>query len=109
VVRDFTSPYPDRITNALGHSTDFIYDVGTGNILNQTKNGIKTTFRYDAFERIRKEILPYDTAVFSTKSYTYTFDGVVPEVIKVSQKTTSNNTLDTYYFYDGFILFQPSP
>lgn len=101
-IRDGTKAFADRVSNDLEHITDFEYDVGTGNLLIETKNGFSTTFSYDTFGRISKEILPYDTSTFPTKSYSYDFDGVAPEIIKVSQKTTSNKTLDTHYLYDGF-------
>jgi YD repeat-containing protein len=101
-LQDTTFTYPERTINALGHKTDFNYDVATGNLLSATKNGIITYSQYDIFGRISKEILPYDTDTLPTKYYTYYFDGAVPEYIKTSQKTTSNNTLDVYYYYDGF-------
>ena len=101
-LQDSTSTYPERIVNALGHSTTYTYDVGTGNILTETKNGITKTNTYDTFGRVSKEVLPYDSSDFPTKYYTYNFDGIAPEIITVKQRTTSNNTLDTIYFYDGF-------
>lgn len=101
-IRDYTHTYPDRITNALGHAIDYTYDVGTGNVLFYTKHGVKFDYEYDPFGRIAKDIDPYDTSDFPTKKYTYDFDGIAPEIIKVSQRTTSNNTIDTYYVYDGF-------
>ncbi len=101
-LRDDTNTYADRIINALGHATDYTYDVGTGNILFYIKNGITSNYEYDTFGRITKDIDPYDTTDLPTKRYTYVFDGIAPEIIKVSQKTTSNNTIDVYYFYDGF-------
>ena len=101
-IKDSTYTYPDRIINPLGHATDYEYDVGTGNVLSYTKNGIKTSYVYDTFGRVTKDIDPYDTTDFPTKSYTYNFDGIAPEIIKISQRTTSNNSIDNYFFYDGF-------
>src|SRR3989344_1187863 len=100
--KDNTNTYTDRRVNELGHAVDYEYDAATGNILSIIKNGVKFSNEYDVFGRIKKEIQPYDTSTFPTKSYTYDFDGIAPEIIKVSQKTTSNNTLDVYYYYDGF-------
>lgn len=100
--KDFTSTYPDRITNALGHAVDYEYDIGTGNLLSYTKHGAVFSNEYDAFGRILREVQPYDTSALPTKEYEYIFDGTAPEIIKVSQKTTSNNTIDIYYYYDGF-------
>src|SRR3989338_4292960 len=100
--KDSTNTYPDRRVNELGHAVDYEYDVATGNILSIIKNGVTFSNEYDTFGRIKKDIQPYDTSTLPTKQYTYDFDGVPPEIIKVSQKTTSNNTLDIYYYYDGF-------
>jgi len=99
---DATNTFAERVTNPLGHSTTFVYDVGTGNVLYERKNGITTSFFYDVFGRIKKEIRPYDSISYPTKSYLYEFDGVAPEKITASQKTSSNKTLDSSYFYDGF-------
>src|SRR3989344_1798556 len=101
-VKDNTHTYPDRITNPLGHPIDYDYDVATGNVISYRKHGVDFLYEYDTFGRILKDIDPYDTSEFSTKKYTYSFDGTAPENIKVSQKTTSNNTIDVYYLYDGF-------
>ncbi|KAF0210168.1 MAG: hypothetical protein FD178_3700 [Ignavibacteria bacterium] len=101
-IRDDTNTYADRVTNTLGHATDYVYDVGTGNVISYTKNGIINSYEYDTFGRVTKDIDPYDTGDFPTKRYAYDFDGIAPEITKVSQRTTSNNTLDSYYFYDGF-------
>lgn len=37
-----------------------------------------------------------------TKEYTYYFDGVVPETIKVSLREHGSDRVNTYYYYDGF-------
>lgn len=100
--KDDTNTYPDRITNDLGHAIDYTYDVGTGNVISYKKHGVDFLYEYDTFGRITKDIDPYDTTDFPTKKYTYDFDGIAPEIIKVRQRTTSNNTIDTHYLYDGF-------
>jgi hypothetical protein len=66
------------------------------------QNGIRSSIQYDVFGRVVKEIPPYSSLTIPTKSYNYYFDGTAPETIKVSQRTTVNKTLDTYYIYDGF-------
>ncbi|MBI3035441.1 VCBS repeat-containing protein [Candidatus Woesearchaeota archaeon] len=101
-IKDDTHTYPDRITNALGHAIDYTYDVGTGNVISYKKHGVNFLYEYDTFGRITKDIEPYDNSDFPTKKYIYDFNGVAPEIIKVSQRTTSNNTIDAYYYYDGF-------
>jgi len=104
-LRDTTYTYVDKVTNALDHVTDYKYDLGTGNLQWQVQNGINSSYYYDAFGRIVKEVQPYDSYELPTKSYNYSFDGVAPETIKVSSRTSANKTFDTYYFYDGFANF----
>ena len=99
---DGSGPYPVSMVNALGHVTLFGYDVGTGNLLYEEKNGVRTSYIYDIFGRISKEVQPYDNLDFPTKRYNYSFDGVAPEKIVVSLKTTGNTTNNVAYFYDGF-------
>lgn len=99
---DSSHTYPVSSVNALGHVMTYLYDVGTGNLLSEKKNGIETTYTYDTFGRITKEIRPYDSSSLPTKKYNYSMDGVAPEMIKVSLKTTANKTNDIYYYYDGF-------
>ncbi|MDP3698184.1 MAG: FG-GAP-like repeat-containing protein [Nanoarchaeota archaeon] len=99
---DGTHVYPVTIVNALGHVMTYEYDVGTGNLLSEKKNGIETSYQYDVFGRITKEIRPYDSSSLPTKKYNYSMDGVAPEIIKVTLKTTANKTNDVSYYYDGF-------
>lgn len=103
--RDATFTYPDKITNAKGHIAKYGYDLGAGNILFETDaNGFNTSYTYDVFGRITKEIRPFDSLAYPTKNYSYYFDGIPPEKTKISQREKSGqaNTLDTYNFYDGF-------
>ena len=90
------------MVNALGHVSTATYDAGTGNKLTETKNDITTTFVYDVFGRVSKEIMPLDTVWQPTKSYNYSFDGIAPEQVVVKLKTTANNTDTIRYYYDGF-------
>ncbi len=101
-LRDTTFTYPDRITNALFHTADYAYDIGTGNLIWQKQNEITNYFYYDIFGRIIKEVQPFDSYELPTKNYTYFFDGNTPEYIKISQRTSANKTSDTYFYYDGF-------
>ncbi len=104
-LRDTTFTYPDKITNALFHTADYQYDLGTGNLQWQKQNEITTYFYYDKFGRIIKEVQPFDSFELPTKNYSYNFDGTAPEQVKVSSRTTANKTYDVYYFYDGFANF----
>lgn len=104
-LRDTTFTFPDQIINAKNHITNNFYDLGTGNLLNVSDpNGFFTSYMYDVFGRITKEIRPYDTFALPTKSYAYEFDGMPPEEIKTSLREDNGtaNTIDTYEFYDGF-------
>ncbi len=100
--RDTTFTYPDYVMNPLFHTASYRYDLGTGNVLWEFSNNVNTSFHYDVFGRIVKEVQPFDNFELPTKNYTYIFDGVAPEIAKVSQRTTANKTYDTYFYYDGF-------
>ena len=75
---------------------DYTYDI-LGRVIGVVNPvGQATINEYDTFGRIIKDINPYDSSNLPTKKYEYTFDGIAPEIIKVSQKITSNNTIDVY-------------
>ncbi len=99
---DESHTYPISTVNALGHVTLFSYDVGTGNLLWSESNGIRTNYEYDTFGRVSKEIKPYDSSSYPTKQYYYDLDGVTPEKISVSLKSSGNEYTNISYFYDGF-------
>jgi len=99
---DASHTFPVRITNAKGHVVEREYDEGTGNLLWQKdSNGVYTNYSYDAFGRIIKEILPYDSNASPTKEYIYSIDGVAPEKVSTKLKRDSG-TFDTDFYYDGF-------
>jgi len=99
---DITNTYPSTYINALGHITYYSYNISTGNLMSVAKNGITTSYTYDTFGRILKEIQPYDSSDLPTKKYIYDFDGVAPEKITVKQRTTADKYKQSTYFYDGF-------
>lgn len=102
---DTTNTYPERETNAKNQATNYSYDLGTGNLLSKTDpNGFTTSYTYDVFGRITKEIKPYDSSTYPTTSYTYFYDGTAPEGTLVSKRETSgaSGTLDAYTYVDGF-------
>jgi RHS repeat-associated protein len=101
-VRDTTFTYLDSSTNVLSQRTDYKYDLGTGNLLWTVEAGANRSYYYDVFGRIVKEVQPFDSFAFPTKSYTYTFDGISPEVIKVTSLASANKIYDFYFYYDGF-------
>ncbi len=104
-IRDSTHTFIDQIINAKGHIIDYNYDLGTGNLLWETDaNNNYKNYTYDIFGRIEKEISPYDSVAYPTKEYNYSLDGAAPESIKISlrENNGSSETLDFYYFYDGF-------
>lgn len=98
---DETHMYLVSTVNPIGHVEYYSYDLGTGNLLWKKKNDIKTSYQYDNFGRVTKEILPYDTSAMPTKKYVYNFDGTAPESITVHLKTVGSNYENITYAYDG--------
>jgi YD repeat-containing protein len=104
-VTDTTHTFPEQEVNALGHTTSYLYDLGTGNLLHITdSNGFTTAYEYDVFGRRIKDIKPYDTSEFPSVIYTYDLDGVAPEGSRavMREKGGEYGTLDTLIFVDGF-------
>ncbi|MFC1800567.1 FG-GAP-like repeat-containing protein, partial [Nanoarchaeota archaeon] len=93
--------HPVSVVNAVGHITYYSYDFGTANLLWEEKNNVRKSFEYDTFGRVSQEIMPYDTSESPTKEYNYYFDGSAPEKVKVTLKTTADNSYDIWYYYDG--------
>ena len=99
---DVTNTYPLTYINALGHITYYYYNISTGNLISISKNGISTSYEYDSFGRILKEIQPYDSTDLPTKKYLYEFDGIAPEKVTIKQRTTADKYKESRYYYDGF-------
>ena len=102
---DTTFTYPDQMINAKSQATNYVYDLGTGNLLSETDpNSFVKSYEYDVFGRIIKEIKPYDSSVYPTISYEYLTNAAAPNGVIVSQRTVSgqNTTLKNYTFVDGF-------
>jgi len=101
-ITDSTYTFPEKTINPSGHTTSFIYDAGTGNILSSTDpNGFTIYFRYDSFGRLVKNILPYDTESSPTSEFVYFTDGNAPEAVKIKRNTGSGYLISIAY-YDGF-------
>lgn len=97
--------FPVEVTNALSQTYLFSYDLGSGNLLwRADPNGFNTSFVYDVFGRVSKEIRPYDSSDYPTVGYTYSVDGSAPESVLISRREVSGQagTLDSYSFVDGF-------
>ncbi len=104
-VSDTTYTFPDKVINAVGHVIAYTYDLGTGNALSITSpNAFLTSFTYDVFGRKQKDILPYDNETYPTRLYYYDFDGIAPEMVRISARETNgtNDTLDSWHYFDGF-------
>jgi YD repeat-containing protein len=104
-VIDSTHTFPEQVINALGHTTCYLYDLGTGNLLHVTdSNGFTTVYEYDVFGRRVKEIKPYDSTDLPSITYNYDLDGVAPECSHISlrEKGGQTDTIDTHIFVDGF-------
>ncbi|MEK6872368.1 MAG: hypothetical protein AABX16_05685, partial [Nanoarchaeota archaeon] len=103
-IRDTSNTFIDRIVNNKSHIADYNYDVGTGKIVWETdSNRVGRNYTYDVFGRITKETAVYDSITLPTINYSYEYDGVAPEEIKISRRETNSttNTYDEYTFYDG--------
>lgn len=93
------------VTNPLNQTTTTVFDPGTGQLLSSTdSNSYTTTYEYDSFGRIIKEILPYDSNQYPTKQYTYSYQAGLPYAVKVEQRIEplTNQTLEAVTFSDGF-------
>ncbi len=99
---DATHTHPATLINALGHTTTYAYDLGTGNLLSVTKNDITTTYTYDTHGRISTEVRPYDSGQLPTKQYEYFLNGTAPSRVQISSRSTADNYAVTNYYYDGF-------
>ncbi|MEK6871335.1 MAG: hypothetical protein AABX16_00355 [Nanoarchaeota archaeon] len=93
--------YKIREINAKGHTVNFNYDLGTVNLLSETRHGLNKSYEYDTFGRIKKEIISPDTTSFPTKNYSYSFDGIAPEIIKIETKNNDSSYMQDAFFYDG--------
>ncbi len=101
-IYDSTGAYIMQEINQIGHQINYGYDFGTGNLLSETRSGLNKTYTYDLFGRIKTEIISPDTVSSPTKNYTYSFDGLAPEIIKIEIKSNGSNYSEVLYFYDGF-------
>jgi len=99
---DSTGTYKIKETNQLGHTVGYDYDFGFGSLLSETRHGLSKSYAYDTFGRIKTEAISPDTTISPTKNYTYIFDGLAPEIIKIETKNGENDYSETLYFYDGF-------
>ena len=99
---DSTGTYRVSEINALDHSINFEYDFGTGNLLSEKRHGLNRSYEYDTFGRIKKEIISPDTTNFPTKNYSYNFDGIAPEIIKIETKNNDSDYMQDIFIYDGF-------
>ena len=102
-VYDSTNTFPKTKVNDLSHITYFKYDLGTGNLLwRKDANRIKEEYVYDVFGRKIKEIGPYDTIDSPSVRIYYEIDRRFPEKIRVTNKESSSDMVETVYYYDGF-------
>ncbi|MDV0444653.1 hypothetical protein MmiAt1_01850 [Methanimicrococcus sp. At1] len=94
--------YPVRMTNALNQTTQFEYDIKTGNLIKLTDpNGISIENVFDTFGRVVKVIRPFDSYASPSLEYAYFFDGNWPECIRTTVKEADNQTLETFKYFDG--------
>jgi len=104
-IRDTTYTFPDKIEDGEGLVREFEHDLGFGTLSwIKSSNGKYNNYTYDVFGRILSEINVYDDEELPTKVYSYDFDGISPEKVKISdrEKNHTEYTFDKYNFYDGF-------
>lgn len=99
---DSTGTIKIKDANHLGHTIIYNYNLGTGNLLNETRHGLNKIYTYDTFGRIKTEATSPDTSISPTKNYTYSFDGFAPETIKIQTKNNASDYSEVLHFYDGF-------
>src|SRR3989344_3256736 len=97
-----TGSFKTNETNALGHIVQYNYNLGTGNLLSEVRDGLNKTFEYDIFGRLTKEIISPDNFGSPTTIYTYNLDGTAPESIKVEKKNNDSDYSEDIFIYDGF-------
>ena len=96
--------FPVEVTNAKGQTTVREFNPANGQpTMVKDPNGFVTTYKYDVFNRLIKEIKPGDNETYPTTQIAYFLDGVAPEGVMVSKRETSatSNTLDAIQFVDG--------
>lgn len=96
--------YPASVTNALNHTTTYIYDYGTGKVKEVTDgNGYLSEIIYDGLGRVIQQRKPdhlNPTTTVITEEYDYS-DSSSPFKIKKTEYLTSGVNKDTYYYFDG--------
>ena len=102
---DPSNTFADSATDAKGFKTTYGYELGSGNMRNQTSpNHFFSNFTYDFLNIDKQTVLPLDNINFPTQEYAYTFQTVGDSkiIVKQREQNGTSNTLDTYKFYDGF-------
>jgi len=102
---DPSNTFADSATDAKGFKTIYGYELGSGNMRNQTSsNHFFSNFTYDFLNIDKQTVLPLDNINFPTQEYSYTFQTVGDSkiIVKQRERNETSNTLDTYKFYDGF-------
>ncbi|MFH0978134.1 MAG: DNRLRE domain-containing protein [Candidatus Woesearchaeota archaeon] len=99
---DATGTLKTQDLNALGHQTLYDYYLPIGYLLTLQRDGIINYFDYDVGDRLITEIYPPDNIISPSKNYTYYFDGVAPEIIRMQTKNNATSYSEDYFIYDGF-------
>ena len=95
--------YPERITNALGHTLEYTYSQKTGQVLTTTDTNCQVTETiYDVHGRPVKVIGSNDTNALPSVEYEYDLTSVPNKVIKhIRIVSGAPEVLTSYSFYDG--------
>ena len=102
---DVYHTFPGSVTNAKGQVTVREFNPANGQPkMIRDANGFTTTYGYDVFNRLVKEIRPGDSETLPTTEISYGLDGIPPESVMVKRREVSGTspTLDSIQFVDGF-------
>lgn len=90
---DNTGRFVISTENSMGEVTYTKYDLKTGVLLEETDaSGLKTTYQYNGFQKIIKEVSPFDEL-----SYAYKWDISETNLFKIELNSQSSGLKTTWY------------
>ena len=104
ITYDATGIYPASVSNALGHVSQFEYDLMFGQALKTTDpNGMQTELEIDGLGRVLKTRIsdPY-TGQLEQMSATEYLESSFPHGVKTTVYLDNSRQADTYAYMDGF-------
>lgn len=101
---DASDIYPERVSNALGHTSQFVYDLMFGQPLQTTdSNGMQTELVLDGIGRVLEtRITDPDTGSLEQMTATEYLESSFPYGLKGTTFLDGSRQADTYSYLDGF-------